>query len=128
MRFKPIYKRKLGNGLSKDLFIIENTNFKEGVDHNDLIKVIKNLGVSTVEFVSYLYTNEGRKDMVIAIDKKDSRTLNLLLYHDYENNHRWYRQINRHVKEWKYYGMGKVYHPKDVKAIHDKFKIHIEER
>lgn len=128
MRFKPIYKHKLGNELSKYLFIIENTNFKEGIDHNDLIKVIKNLGVSTVEFVSYLYTNEGRKDMVVAIDSKDCYTLNTLLYHDYENNHRWYKQINRRVKEWKYYGMGKVYNSKDIKTIHDKFKIRIEER
>ena len=75
--------------------------------------------------MSYLYTIEGRKDMVIAIDKKDSRTLNILLYHDYENNHGWYRQINRHVKDWKYYGMGKVYNSKDIKNIHDKFKEEI---
>ena len=128
MRFKPIYKRKLGNELSKYLFIIENTNFREGIDHNNLIEVIKNLGVSTVEFASYLYTNEGRKDMVIAIDSKDCRILNRLLYHDYENNHRWYKQINRHVKEWKYYGMGKVYNAKDIKIIHDKFKVYVEER
>lgn len=128
MRFKPVYNKKYTNKLSKYLFIIENTNFKEGVDHNDLIQIIKNLGVSTVEFVSYLYTNEGRKDMVIAIDSKDRQTLNMLLYHDYENNHRWYKQINRHVKEWKYYGMGKVYKAKDIKIIHDKFKVCVEEK
>ena len=127
MRFKPVYNRKYANVLSKDLFIIENTNFKEGIDHTHLIKVIKDLGVSTVEFVSYLYTNEGRKDMVIAIDKKDSLTLNRLLYHDQENNHRWYRYINRHVKKWKYYGMGKVYNSKDIKNIQDKFKVCIDE-
>ena len=128
MKIKPIYRKRPSDRLSKSLYIIENTNFKEGIDHNHLIELIKGMGVNTVEFVSYLYTIEGRKDMVISIDNdKDKYIFRRLIYHD-NDNYRWYRSINRPVIEWKYYGMGKVYNPKDIKTIHDKFKIRTEER